>query len=426
MIEIDAASNTSVDDVRALRDKINFSPNQGRYKVYIVDEVHMLSKPAFNALLKTLEEPPSHAIFILATTEVHKIIPTVLSRCQRHEFRRIPVVDIINHLEDVAQKEGVKVESSAIDLIARQATGSLRDAISLLDQLVSAGQDVTLEMAQNVLGTVTSQAVLELVDALMEKEAGLGLEKVNQALDAGSDSRQFAQQMVSYLRDVLFVRIGSAEQIDTTMEIRTKMAEHAQRFQVPELMSVIRAFSNAADEARGSWQLGLPLELAFLESLEYISVEEGENDSPETQLSTLPQEKGEPQITSQTQGSQKTGESSEFIQKWREILKLVNEEDKSTSALLRSVRERVLKGNTLQLGYSSDILKGRMEDNENLVLAEKVASEVFGMTIDIRCYVTSAEGEIPPGVDNSGMVATAVRLGGKIVDMNELGTPPKT
>src|SRR5574338_1252634 len=137
LIEIDAASNTSVEDVRDLRDKINFSPNQGQYKVYIIDEVHMLSTAAFNALLKTLEEPPPHAIFILATTEVHKIPATVLSRCQRYEFRRIPVGEIVKHLRAMAKEEKLEVEEEALQLIARQATGAMRDAISLLDQLAS-------------------------------------------------------------------------------------------------------------------------------------------------------------------------------------------------------------------------------------------------------------------------------------------------
>jgi len=148
LIEIDAASNTSVEDVRDLRDKINFSPNKGRYKVYIIDEVHMLSTAAFNALLKTLEEPPGHAVFVLATTEVHKIPATVLSRCQRHEFRRIPVLDIVSQLSRIAEAEGIDIEAEALTLVARQATGALRDAISLLDQLASTGQAVTLETAQ--------------------------------------------------------------------------------------------------------------------------------------------------------------------------------------------------------------------------------------------------------------------------------------
>src|SRR5690606_27438862 len=137
LIEIDAASNTSVDDIRELRDKVNFSPSQGRFKVYIIDEVHMLSTSAFNALLKTLEEPPSHVIFILCTTEIHKIPATVLSRCQRHQFRRIPVPIIVQKLKELCKQEKIKIEDDALTLIARQATGSMRDAISLVDQLSS-------------------------------------------------------------------------------------------------------------------------------------------------------------------------------------------------------------------------------------------------------------------------------------------------
>lgn len=156
LIEIDAASNTSVDDVRDLRDKINFSPSQGRFKVYIIDEVHMLSTAAFNALLKTLEEPPAHAIFVLATTEIHKIPATVLSRCQRHEFRRIPIEIIVNYLKEKSQTEGLKIEEPVFIEVARQATGSLRDAISLLDQLTSTEEEISLEMAQTILGTATS------------------------------------------------------------------------------------------------------------------------------------------------------------------------------------------------------------------------------------------------------------------------------
>ena len=148
LMEIAAASNTSVDDVRDLRDKINFAPSQGKFKVYIIDEVHMLSTSAFNALLKTLEEPPSHVIFILCTTEIHKIPATVLSRCQRHEFRRFPVPVIIEKLCELTKKEKIMIEPDSLSLIARQATGSMRDAISLVDQLSSMSRKVTLEIAQ--------------------------------------------------------------------------------------------------------------------------------------------------------------------------------------------------------------------------------------------------------------------------------------
>src|SRR5690554_3916057 len=156
LIEIDAASNTSVDDIRDLRDKINFAPSQGKYKIYIIDEVHMLSTAAFNALLKTLEEPPPHAIFVLATTEIHKIPATVLSRCQRHEFRRVPIDEIVSNLKEIIQAENIQADDEALTLIARQSAGGMRDAQSLLDQLASTGTKITLALAQQVLGTATS------------------------------------------------------------------------------------------------------------------------------------------------------------------------------------------------------------------------------------------------------------------------------
>ncbi len=219
LIEIDAASNTSVDDVRDLREKINFSPNQGIYKVYIIDEVHMLSSAAFNALLKTLEEPPPHAIFVLATTEVHKIPATVLSRCQRHEFRRIPIVDIVSYLSHISEAEGILVEEDALKLIARQSTGAMRDAISLLDQLSSTGKAITLELVQAVLGTAASQSVLDLLETLIAKDSAKGLECIHATLDSGCDPRQFSHQVVDYLRELLVMKMGDPRQVDATPEI---------------------------------------------------------------------------------------------------------------------------------------------------------------------------------------------------------------
>lgn len=214
LIEIDAASNTSVDDVRDLRDKVNFSPSQGKFKVYIIDEVHMLSTSAFNALLKTLEEPPPHIIFILATTEIHKIPATVLSRCQRHEFRRIPVQTIVQKLRELCDQEGIKIKDETLYLVARQSTGSLRDAISLVDQLSSMAQDISLEVAQDILGTATSQSVIDLVDAILKKDECSGLTKIHQSLDAGSDPRQYARQVVDYLRGLLLIKMGLSSQVD--------------------------------------------------------------------------------------------------------------------------------------------------------------------------------------------------------------------
>ncbi|MBN2048640.1 MAG: DNA polymerase III subunit gamma/tau, partial [Anaerolineaceae bacterium] len=268
LIEIDAASNTSVEDVRDLRDKINFSPSQGTYKIYIIDEVHMLSNAAFNALLKTLEEPPAHAIFILATTEVHKIPATVLSRCQRHAFRRIPVADIVAQLKVICEGEGFDIPDEVLQLIARQSNGGMRDAISLLDQLTSTGEALSLELAQEVLGTATNQAVIELTDAILDRNGEKGLKVINEALDGGSDARQFSRQVVEYLRDLLLVRNKNSDKIDATEDVRIQMARQANAFELERLIDVIRFFNQSASDRNTSWFPGLPLELALAESIE--------------------------------------------------------------------------------------------------------------------------------------------------------------
>jgi DNA polymerase-3 subunit gamma/tau len=433
LIEIDAASNTSVDDVRDLRDKINFSPNQGRYKVYVVDEIHMLSTAAFNALLKTLEEPPSHAIFILATTEVHKIPATVLSRCQRHEFRRIPNATIIQHLKEMSAGENLEVEPEALALIARQATGSLRDAISLLDQLASTGQAISLELAQSVLGTAASQAVLEMIDALIARETSAGMDRLHRALDSGSDPRQFARQIVDYLRGLLLIQMGNADQIDASAEARAQMARHAQGFSTPDLLRTIRAFNFAANDARGAWQPALPLEMAFVESLQ-PAPEPLAPSPPPGQASSTPQKarrqggaspltppeaQAEPERESGGSGQEESHETHSLNQAWPQLLNLVRKQNPNTYGLLNSCKSRYLKGDLLVLGFASDVLKNQMAKPENLEMVQKALAQLFGKDIIIRCTIsTASRNSIPAEVDNDGMVAAALRdLGGEIVDV---------
>ena len=269
LIEIDAASNTSVDDIRDLRERINFAPNEGRYKVYIVDEVHMLSTAAFNALLKTLEEPPSHAIFVLATTEVHKIPATVLSRCQRHEFRRIPTDVIAGYLDEKVRDGGYEIEPEALQLISRQATGSLRDATSLFDQLLSMGGAVTLKQAQEVLGTALDETVGDLVLAIANGEIGTGLEIISQALEGGTDPRQFARQVVEWLRMLLLITAG--DKIDLETE---RMVAQAELMKTDGVLAAMHAFSQATRGERTAWQPGLALELAFMDAVQESSSSE--------------------------------------------------------------------------------------------------------------------------------------------------------
>lgn len=433
LIEIDAASNTSVDDVRDLREKINFSPNQGRYKVYIIDEVHMLSTAAFNALLKTLEEPPSHAIFILATTEMHKIPATVLSRCQRHEFRRIPVADIVQHLRKKAEQERIAVDLDALTLIARQSTGALRDAISLLDQLASTGQKITLEMAQNLLGTAASQAVLDVVEALIARQANRGIGTLQLALDAGSDPRQFARQFVDYLRDLLLMRMGNADQIDATAETRAIMARHAQAFSPAELLRLIRLFNAAANESRNAWQPSLPLELAFIEALEPPAEVKADFLPPEAVQSpprTLQKTEALPKTPQKAAESSATSAQAEGLlpedqtfkrvtEQWRRILQAVGQRSKQTQALLNSCRPFGMKDGVLFLGFNGEFAKTKMDKEGHIDLTRQVIQQVLGVDMPLRCFVAAGRtGTLPPDVESDGMVAAAMRdLGGELVDV---------
>ncbi len=451
MIEIDAASNTSVDDVRELRDKINFTPNQGKYKVYIIDEVHMLSTAAFNALLKTLEEPPPHAIFILTTTEIHKIPLTVLSRCQRHEFRRLPVDDIVGQLRHIAEEEKLSFEPEALTLIARQATGSFRDAISLLDQLSSTGQMISLGLVQNVLGTATSQAVLDIVDALAGHEPSAGLNAIQSTLDAGVDSRLLARQVVDYLRALLFVQMGNEERLDVTSDALPQLERHAKTFRSDQVLHLIRLFNTAATEVRGSWQPSLPLELALVESMEEPPAAPpakfppssgaqkggGQKESPasdrepktgrkaagETKDASHSgkKEKGvsEVEVREPTTPEQKAVRLEQVSKVWKQVCTAIKPQSSSLTALLNSCKLLEVKDGTLVLGFASELLCSKAGTPQNIELIRRTLGEAIGVNIPVRCVISSARKSAPPDVNQNGMVAAALKAGGEIVDIQE-------
>jgi DNA polymerase III subunit gamma/tau len=460
LIEIDAASNTSVEDVRDLRDKINFAPSQGRYKVYIIDEVHMLSTAAFNALLKTLEEPPAHAIFILATTESHKIPATVLSRCQRHEFRRIPVHDITRHLQNIVKGENLTVDSEVLTLIARQSTGAMRDAISLLDQLASTGEKITLAQAQEVLGTATNQVVVDLVTNILLRNPGEGFNAIHQALDGGTDARQFARQVVEYLRALLLVQLGNADQVDATAEMRAQMAQHAHSFDLNHLLETIRLFNSAASDTKGSWQPGLLLELALAEAIEmpnrtvqpaaapppagrppmHVPAAASEPlpppDWPDADLTPTPPEstastpKRQPappvpppaapveEDNSPKPAPQGAVSVHDIQQNWRRIRALVKRKNPATEALLNSSKLLGIKDGLLVLGFQAELLRSKMASEENLEIVSGAIAEALGVKPGITCIVLHAKGGTNPAdlnIDSDGMVGTALNLGGQIV-----------
>ena len=265
LIEIDAASNRGIDDIRDLSDKIGFAPTQSQYKVYIVDEVHMLTDAAFNALLKTLEEPPGHAIFILATTEVHRVPLTIVSRCQRYDFRRIPINAIHQKLAQLSAAEGVDADGDALDLLARHSTGSLRDAENLLEQaVVSYGSPLTGDQVRDMLELTGDEDALDLCEMVVGRKLAEGLSLIGKIADQGSDLGQLQRAVTEFLRAVMLITSGAGDSSrfsDATAERLAKIAAGADRTQV---LRAVRAFAEA--DVRQDVSSPLPLELALAES----------------------------------------------------------------------------------------------------------------------------------------------------------------
>ena len=267
VIEIDAASNRGIEEVRELRERIRLAPAEGRYKVYIIDEAHMLTPEAANALLKTLEEPPPHAVLVLVTTEPHRLPPTILSRCQRFDFRRVSAREIVARLRRIAQVEGFAVDDRALALIASTADGSVRDAESMLDQLAAYTQGpITTADVVAVLGLVEEETALRLADAVIAKDAPGCLTAVHQAIADGRDARQLLRALLDHFRDLLVVATGSrdADALDTTHARLDALAGQAGKTSVEEILRALSVLAATDAEARWNPQPRLLLELALV------------------------------------------------------------------------------------------------------------------------------------------------------------------
>ena len=268
VIEIDAASNNGVDNIREIIDEVEYAPTQGKYKVYIVDEVHMLSAGAFNALLKTLEEPPSYVMFILATTEVHKIPQTILSRCQRYDFRRITSEVIGARIKELTEIDGIDIEDKAVSYIARAADGSMRDGLSLLDQCIALflGEKVTYEGVLSVLGAVDTVNFSNLLDSLYEQRVSDAIAAVDETVAFGRDLGQYVVDMVWYLRNVMMLKASPEfeESIDLSAENLAVLKEQAARIPEEVLMQYILTLSSLANDIKYTSQKRVILEMTLI------------------------------------------------------------------------------------------------------------------------------------------------------------------
>lgn len=272
IIEIDAASNRGIDEIRALKEAVRFVPTRGQYKIYIVDEVHMLTKEAFNALLKTLEEPPPHVVFVLATTEINKVLPTIISRSQRFDFRRLRHSEIKNRLAVLVKCEGKKLDSKIFDMIAARSDGSARDAESMLGQVLACGDMVSIDDIRSLLGLADIQAVSEFVSHLANNSRSGALEYINLIGERGVDHEEFIKSALNYIRWLMYLKIDArlsdviAREISEEDLVQVKAL--AQKFDIAKLQQASRLFLEAWQNIKYSPIPELPIELAVVELLE--------------------------------------------------------------------------------------------------------------------------------------------------------------
>ncbi|MEX0680541.1 MAG: DNA polymerase III subunit gamma/tau [Balneolales bacterium] len=266
IVEIDAASNNSVDDVRSLRERVRIPPQSGRYKIYIVDEVHMLSKQAFNALLKTLEEPPEHVIFIFATTEPHRILPTILSRCQRFDFRRIKIEEIVTRLNDISKMESIDIDNESLHVIAKRADGALRDALGILDQAIAfCGTSIKYEDLHRALNMVSSESMFELTEAINRNDPSAGMALLHNLLHTGNDILEFLGALTEHFRNLYLAKdTQNFYLIEATDETKDRFKKTSGFFSNDDLMRMMHIVHEAQFSIRNAQQPRIHLEITLL------------------------------------------------------------------------------------------------------------------------------------------------------------------
>lgn len=396
VLEIDAASNRGIDEIRDLRDKVRFAPSQGKKKVYIIDEVHMLTNEAFNALLKTLEEPPAHVLFILATTEPQKIPLTILSRCQRFDFRKINTSEIANHLADIVQEEGVAISEEALNAIARKAAGGMRDAISVLDQCIAfAGARIELEHVEMVLGTVSEEATAALIDTVIEQDYGRLFVSLNDFVQQGKDIKQILRDCIQYCRQLLLLKVAPKEQlIELSPDSIDKARQQAKALPVEFLGRMINRLATAEKDLRYSNQPQIVLETAFVDLMI-------QGTEPAVQAVTEPQK---PQRTAQKKEQtattakpvQKLVASEELLQQWSEVMNRIKSKSVKLHAFLNEAKPAAFQNGELILRFSHQYKfhYNTVNQEENLRLIAQVVQELTGAPVKVTAELENEEGHI--------------------------------
>lgn len=400
VIEIDAASNNGVDNIREIRDEVEYSPTEGRFKVYIIDEVHMLSIGAFNALLKTLEEPPEYVIFILATTEAHKIPVTILSRCQRYDFHRITIDTIADRLRELADKEAMDVEDKALRYIARAADGSMRDALSLLDQCVAfyLNERLTYDHVLEILGAVDTSVFSRLLRCVMGQNVAGALKLVEEVVIQGRELNQFVTDFTWYLRNLMLVQ--SSDQLEDVLDMSSEnlaaLKEEAGQIKQAVLMRYIRIFSDLTNQLRYSTQKRVLVELAIVKlcrpqmenNYESIlnrlavledMVERGVAAAPVRAIAAEMDEK----VTEPAEASLPPAQAKDVEAVVAQWGKIISGLETSTMMMLKSAMVSAGPDNQIILGFHDDMKKGYFDAETHREAVEKVVSEHIGKEVHI-------------------------------------------
>jgi DNA polymerase-3 subunit gamma/tau len=360
----------------------------------------------------------------------------------------VPVDEMISLLKQIAKHEKIKVDEDALIVIARQATGSVRDAISLLDQLSSTGDKIDLTLTQTVLGTAASKTVLDLVASIEDQEPAHAMDSIHRALDSGVDPRSLARQIVDYLRGLLLIQLGNDDQVEVTKEVKTTMSKHARAFSTRDVLRMMNAFNAAAVDTRGGWQPSLSLELAVAEVLEKpadspankpkekpVTAKAEQRSKKVSTPEKKPAKTGKPKTMAkapvkaakkdaQEKGKTKKTETSatglaEVVKVWRDIRSIIKPNHPGIEALLNSCKPLEVRRNELILGFQSETVRALMDMEEKIEIAQTAIKDVLGVDMSIKCVVANAKGQLPPDVNPDGMVAAAIQNGGEIVDVQD-------
>ena len=420
IVEIDAASNNSVDDIRELRESVKYTPSKAKYKVYIIDEVHMLSQGAFNALLKTLEEPPSYVIFILATTEPHKIPATILSRCQRFDFKRVSSKDIASRMSYICKKENIEAEEKALSLIARNSQGALRDALSILDQCMSFGNEkIEYNDVIELLGTVNIDELFELSQSIIDENTKKSLEILNEFIIWGKDIRNLINDLIDHFRNLMVCKVSKDldEIISLPEESIERLKEQSQYVNINDLIRILNILSETQDSMKSSSNTRILAEVTIMkiaqpmfdESKEAL-IKRIENleekiESGNIKISTVQIEQSK-DVKSQIIEDDKVEENKEDVayeevksedvrlveSSWKKITQKIKDDRKlSVAALLKEVNTFNVKDNILYLIFNDNFsfARSRLNSKDTIEYVESIIREVLNRSFNIQIYLKS-------------------------------------